>query len=58
VDALFMAWMRQCWQQAAEYLAQNGTDSPPDTVAAACPATFGDLAIAVWAMEQNRRVTP
>ena len=53
VRRLFWHSLDQCRQQAADYLAQNGMDSPPEAVAAACPATFGDQTLAAWALEQN-----
>ena len=53
VRRLYQAWLDQTSQQVSRHLAQNGDGHHPQDVANACPLTFGEPAIAAWAMEQN-----
>jgi len=51
IRSLFTAWLRDCRQQVQEYLATSEDGTDPAHVAAACPATFGDLGVVTWMLD-------
>ena len=57
-ERLFSSWLRDCQQQVADYLTQDGSCATPGRVAGACPACFGSPAVAAWAMEQSGHGLP